>query len=335
VMTSVLAVRRRAPLTVAFVVMAALLLQTWADVPTDAQLATVAAPLVAVFSVGAYTRGRASYAGLAGCALMAVAVIRTDGGGLQSLVFAVAVVVGAPWLAGRLVRLRTEQARSADELARAAIHSAEEQARRAAEAERRRIARELHDVISHALSVMVVQAGAAERLVRDEPDRAIESLRHVQGSGRQAVAEMRRLLTLLRTPDEPDRDPQPELFQLEQLVDESRHEGRNVSLHVRGQQRPLPRGLDLSAYRVVQEALTNVRKHANGAAARVVVEFGPDRLELTVEDDGAATQRPVGQGQGLLGMRERVSLYGGTLDMGPGGHGGWRVHATFPLEPAP
>ena len=334
VMCLALLARRHAPDAVLVTVLTALLVQTWLGVPSNDQLATVAIPVIAAYSLGAHARSAAvSIRGMVAGALLIGAVVTLDDGGASDVGFGLALLVG-PWLAGRLVRGRTDQARLSDERALRATQSAAEQARAAADAERARIARELHDLVSHTLSVMVVQAGAAERLVRTDPDRAEESLREIQRSGRQAVTEMRSLLSVIRTADEPAREPQPGLAQLADLVGQERSAGRDVSMAVHGTVRPLPSGLELSAYRVTQAALVNARTHADGASVQVRVDYRPECLDLTITDDGRGHDHEVGSGHGVIGMRERVALYGGRLEVGPLGESGWQIRATFPV-PAP
>jgi signal transduction histidine kinase len=197
--------------------------------------------------------------------------------------------------------------------------------------ERVRIARELHDVVAHALSVVVVQAGAA---IDDEPERAREALRSIRATGVEALGEMRRMLGILREQgDELALAPQPSVAELDPLLEHARAAGLDARLVVEGAPRALPPGLDLAAYRIVQEALTNVRKHA-AQASRVDVRlrYGPAAVELEVVDDGHANGNgSPGDGHGLIGMRERVGLYGGELTVGPALPYGYRVHASLPI----
>jgi signal transduction histidine kinase len=206
-------------------------------------------------------------------------------------------------------------------------------------AERGRIARELHDVIAHSVSLMGVQAGAVERVLERDPDRAREALRSIQATARESVGELRRLLGILRADQEPaGLAPQPGLGALAALIEESRRAGLPTELAVDGEARPLPAGVELSAYRVAQEALTNVRKHAPGARTSVVVRYGPDDLELCVRNAAAATngaEPASGTSHGLVGMRERVALYGGSLEARPEPGGGFLVRARLPVEVAP
>jgi len=208
----------------------------------------------------------------------------------------------------------------------------EENARRAVLEERVRIARELHDVVAHHVSVMGVQASAGRRVLDRRPEQAEELLGSIEDSSRQAVTELHRLLGFLRRDDRADGlAPQPRLDQLRDLVAGA---GLSIDLVVAGEPRELPATLELSAYRVIQEALTNARKHSGGTAATVRVDYRPAELQIAVRDDGcdgtAPAREPVG-GHGLLGMRERVRLHGGHLRAGPRPDGGFEVHATFPL----
>jgi signal transduction histidine kinase len=222
---------------------------------------------------------------------------------------------------------------SAQRLLRAeAEHEA--QTRRAVDAERARIAGELHDVVTHNVSVMVVQAGAARSVLSSSPEQAREALLAVEASGRTAMSELRHLLGLLAPAggDEELLVPQPGAARVPALVERVRAAGLSVELSVTGA-RDLPPGVDLAAYRVVQEALTNVIKHAGTARAAVVLEYRRDDLVITVTDDGRPVTGAGGPGgRGLIGLRERIGLYGGELDAGPRPGGGWRVRARIPLE---
>jgi signal transduction histidine kinase len=203
--------------------------------------------------------------------------------------------------------------------------------------ERATIARELHDVVAHHMSVMVVQAGAARAVAATDPAAAAEALRQVEASGRTGLAEMRRLLEVLKAEgDGNGRSPQPGLAHLDELLDAMRASGLRVEAVIEGSPRRLPPGVDLSSYRIVQEALTNVLRHAGGASARVVVRYEPDAVELEIADDGAGPPEDpeATGGHGLIGMRERVQLFGGELEAGPRPGGGFRVRARLPTEPA-
>jgi signal transduction histidine kinase len=192
----------------------------------------------------------------------------------------------------------------------------------------------LHDVIAHSLSLMVVQANAAEEVCKRDPPSALAAVRAVQETGRQALVEMSRLVGLLRADgDEAGLSPQPRLDELGALIAQVRQAGLSVSLHVAGDHRALPLGVELTAYRVVQEGLTNVRKHAGGAHTDVTLRYGADALEIDVVDEGPGIGNGHGGGHGLIGMRERVFVFGGDLAAGPTPGGGFAVHARLPLEP--
>ncbi|WP_016998112.1 sensor histidine kinase [Kocuria atrinae] len=195
------------------------------------------------------------------------------------------------------------------------------------------MARELHDVVAHAMSVIVVQAGAAQ-LVTDDEEEVRRSLETIRSTGADALAEMRRFVTMLRDPEETAlRVPQPGLAAVEQLVNEARANGLPVTFEVHGTPRNLPAGVDLAAYRIIQEALTNTRQHASGVSSiEVIIDYGSDMLRLGVHDDGLAMAQTSGSGHGLIGMRERVQLYGGSLRAGPSDSRGFMVVAVLPLE---
>ena len=254
------------------------------------------------------------------------------------------VVPIAVWLAigfgvGYLISRRTEQARAAWEAHRVLASEQERRTQRAIEDERARIARELHDVVAHSLSVIVVQAAAERRsLAEPEPDLGSVdgTLGSIERSGREALVDLRRLLGLLRrTDDAMALAPQPGLAQLDELVAAVREAGIQVDVEISGERPALPPGLDLTAYRIVQEALTNVLKHAEATRVRVCVAFQRNQLELEVADDGRAGGRGAlagaGSGQGLIGMRERVNVFDGTLSARAENGHGWTVRARLPL----
>lgn len=251
------------------------------------------------------------------------------------------MIFALSWVVGD--RLRTRRAYYAELEERAArLHREREaQSKAAVAAERARIARELHDVVAHNVSVMVVQADGAAYVLDAAPDQAKQALATISATGRQALAEMRRLLGLLRAGDDAGGEylPQPGVDQLEDLIDQVRGAGLPVRFEVAGNARPLSSGVELTAYRIVQEALTNVRKHGGeGASARVLLDFGEAALDLLIEDDGRGPLAPYDQGgrdglgQGLIGMRERIGMVGGTLDAGPRPGGGFRISAVLPLK---
>jgi len=245
---------------------------------------------------------------------------------------ATGIIFGIIWTIAFALGGKLQEADEARERAARAEREREERARAAVSEERARIARELHDVVGHSVSVMTVQASAVRRLLRPEQEREREALLIVEQTGREALAEMRRMVGVLRRPDEaPALAPQPSLEHLGKLVEHAREAGLPVELHVEGDPVQLPVGLDLTAYRLVQEGLTNTLKHARAKRAEVVVRYGEDHIELTVSDDGAGAGNGDGSGHGLVGMRERVSVYGGELEAGPRVEGGYRLRAKLPL----
>src|SRR5438270_8475787 len=292
------------------------------------------AVLLALYAVGSRTRG--TELALAACvslgALFAAGLLAAyDPGGS----FAVALLVTASGLVvgGALGVLRFES-ETFDERAAELVRARDEHARAAVADERRRIARELHDVIGHSISVMGVQAGAVRSVLRDDQRRERDALLAVERTGREAVGEMRRLIGLLRPQEDADGDPPPSLRRVEQLVSDMRGAGLDVHLNVHGDPARLPPGVDLAGYRILQEALTNAFKHAPGAHVEATVTCSDQALEIQVIDDGTATPRSDGDhiGHGLVGMRERVSLYGGALvaERRPGD--GFQVRARIPFE---
>jgi signal transduction histidine kinase len=299
----------------------------------DAAFAVVAALLIALYSVGAHTGGWRAVAGVLAMLAVVFGVVAADPEGADpgSYVFFL-FVVGGPWLAGRAIRHRRLSERHLEARALAAEREREERARAAVAEERVRIARELHDVVAHAISVIVVQARGGRRSLATEPEEAREAFDSIEASGREALAEMRRLLGMLRKGDEElALAPQPSLRHLDTLVAQVKEAGLPVELFVEGEPTALPPGVDLSAYRIVQEALTNALRHAGPATARVVVRYGAEDLEVEVTDTGRRPAGGDGAGHGLVGMRERVTLFGGELEAGRRGEGGFAVRARLPL----
>jgi signal transduction histidine kinase len=329
-----LAVRRYYPWPVLVVVFGSFLLDRALGLSLFNYLATVLAGLVSLFTLAVTRPLRPAAVGfvLAYAATVAAAL----GHSLQGLAWGL-VLLGGAWLAGRAIRSRRllieELRRTAQELERAR----DENARAAVADERSRIARELHDVVAHAVSVMVVQAGAAHRTLDTDPGRAGRAMLAVQESGRQALAELRRLLGVLRPGDAgaPELSPQPGLADLEALVTRMGEAGLQVSVSEQGRPGELTPGVDLTAYRIVQEALTNVLKHAHTRQAAVAVRYAPDAVELEITDEGDGPPAMNGHhGHGLIGMRERAALYGGQLDAGPGHNRGYVVRARLPRTAA-
>jgi signal transduction histidine kinase len=323
-----LAWRRRAPLIVFTVVSAvvatASLFGNWPE--------SVALLWIATYSAAAYTERERLLRVLVPVAIVASVAIsvgeRVDRGlNWVTIASELLLTFGLPALLGRMTFNRRRRIALDRELA----------TREAIVAERGRIARELHDVVAHHMSVMIVQAAAARAVGETDPTAAAEALRRVEDSGRAGLAEMRRLLRLLDADDPADREPQPGLARLDELLEGMRATGLPVEAVVEGTPRPVSPGVDLSAYRVVQEALTNSLKHAGGAGARVVLRYRPTVLELEIADEGPGSlvDTTSSGGRGLMGMRERVQLCGGEFEAGPHDGGGFVVRARLPAEAEP
>ena len=297
--------------------------------------------LVAAYAVGAYSANRrrvtrAATAMLGALALLNIARVLADHKPLHSIgaIVGNTVIFGSAFVMGDNVRRRRQRIADLEEHAAHATREREMLGRQALAEEQRRIARELHDVVAHSLSVMVVQAGAARRVLASRPEQASTALATIEVTGRDALNEMRRLLGVLRGEDAASMAPQPSLDQLHELA--SADPSLPVTVAIDGTRRPLPPAVDLQAFRIVQEALTNVRKHAGPATASVRIDYRADHVEVTVSDDGrcASVPAPDTAGHGLVGMRERVSLVGGTLQAGPRPGGGWLVRASLPVPAA-
>jgi signal transduction histidine kinase len=339
--TAPLAWRRRAPLAALLAVLGAygVVGSGWPDLnPLYGFMAVV----LAAYSVGAYAQPRRAALGGA-----LVVLLFWVGGLLDNLrhpgtvplgdfVF-VTFLFGGAWLLGRVMGARGLQTVELQQRAARLEAEREAQAHAAVAAERARIARELHDVIAHSVSVMVVQAGAAEEVLEDAPERARAPLEAVQETGRQTIVELRRLLGILREDGQAvPLAPQPGIAHLDLLLEQTREAGLPVQLRIQGDPTPLPPGIDLAAYRIVQEALTNTLNHAGPAHAEVTVRYAERALELEVVDDGRGPPTngsSAGGGHGLVGMRERAALYGGTLQAGPRvDAAGFAVRARLPRE---
>ncbi|WP_267244197.1 sensor histidine kinase [Streptomyces sp. PR69] len=310
------------------------------------------AMLVIIYTVAAHDGPRwasrlALIGGLSAASLAQIRWPEPDTGTFSRVV--ITIILSVPfalaWVLGDSLRTRRAYFAQLEERATRLEKEREAQAKVAVAAERARIARELHDVVAHNVSVMVVQADGAAYVLDTAPDQAKQALETISTTGRQALAEMRRLLGVLRTGDDPESGeyvPQPDVRQIEELVEQVRNAGLTVDFKVEGTPRPLPSGVELTAYRIVQEALTNTRKHGGpeaGASVRLV--YFDDGLGLLVEDDGRGSSHELyedggadGKGHGLIGMRERVGMVGGTLDAGPRPGGGFRISALLPLKPA-
>ncbi|MGP2438270.1 sensor histidine kinase [Streptomyces sp. JW3] len=344
----VVAVRRRLPekmLLLSAVLGAGQLVLNVSTMPADFSM------LVIVYTVAATGARWASRLALAmGLCAAPVAQLRwpseyTGVSGNIALTVFMTVPFALAWVLGDSIRTRRAYFAQLEERAARLEKEREAQAKVAVAAERARIARELHDVVAHNVSVMVVQADGAAYVLDAAPDQARKALETISSTGRQALAEMRRLLGVLRTGEHQEAGeyvPQPDVQQIEHLVQECRGSGLPVDFEVEGTPRPLPSGVELTAYRIVQEALTNTRKHGGpNAGASVRLVYFDDGLGLLVEDDGKGAPHEMyeeggldGQGHGLIGMRERVGMVGGTLDAGPRPGGGFRISVLLPLKPA-
>jgi signal transduction histidine kinase len=296
---------------------------------------------IAVFSAARHGRGRVPWmaAGVAAVALLVVDLVVEELQSPSEIVFHWGVTATV-WGFGYGLRRHEQRAEESTRRAVQAEVAATEQAMAAVLAERTRIARELHDIVAHSVSTMVVQAGAAEQVVGEDPELARRALATIRATGADALGEMRRVVAMLREEgDGADGDlaPQPGLDGLPELLAATRTSGLEATLEVHGTPQPLPPGLELTGFRVVQEALTNARRHSGAASVRVVVEHDPAELRIEVRDDGpGAGPGPAGPtgagGHGLVGMRERVAMYGGHVEAGPGESGGFVVRVVLPLE---
>ncbi len=291
--------------------------------------------LIGAYSAGAHSENRAWSLALA----LSAGILPDVGysltrwmGGLPG---SYAVIPFTAWLIGHAVRAQRRQVAGLRERALRLERERDATARAAVAEERARIARELHDVVAHAVSVMVVQTEAARRMLRRRPDEAEAALRTVSSTGSEALSELQHLLGVLAGDvNQAALEPAPGLGDLDALVERVRAAGLLVAVHLDGELRPLPRGLDLTAYRIVQEALTNVLKHAGTSRATVCLRFDGDCLGIEVTDTGRGVSGSNGTGRGLVGMRERVAAYGGELQAGPRPEGGYTVRARLPLEVA-
>ena len=333
-----LTLRRRFPLFVLLVINALLILYRLLDVPEGT--ATAYALLLALFSAGAYgTRRWRTWARGISVASVAVALtyllffrLPTDTSLFayeeNQVLAQIATILlnlflfGAAWWVGDIFRIRRERE--------------EENARQAVINERVRIARELHDVVAHHVSVMGIQAGGARRVLPQQPEKAQEALSLIESASRQAVSELHRLLGFLRQGQQDDElSPQPSLQQLNALVKQIHEAGLPVEVKIEGVERQLPPGIELSAYRIIQEALTNTLKHAGAAKATVTIRYVNNAVELEIIDNGKGLTRSGGQefrGKGIMGMRERVSLHEGRFETGNVPDGGFSVRVTLPVN---
>ena len=333
-----LTLRRRFPLFVLLVINALLILYRLLDIPEGT--ATAYALLLALFSAGAYgsrrwrTWARGISVGSVAVVLTYLLFFRvtTDASlftyeenevlGRIANILLNLILFGGAWWVGDIFRTSRERE--------------EENARQAVINERVRIAREIHDVVAHHVSVMGIQAGGARRVLPQQPEKAKEALSLIESSSRQAVSELHRLLGFLRQGQKTDElSPQPSLRQLRALVNDMQEAGLPVEVKVEGTERPLPPGIDLSAYRIIQEALTNTLKHAGAAKATVNIRYENSAIELEINDNGKGLTQADGQefrGKGMMGMRERVNLHGGRFEAGNIPEGGFSVRVTLPVN---
>jgi signal transduction histidine kinase len=286
---------------------------------------------VALYTVAEHCDRRASLraAGVA-LAVLAVPLVTQAGGGFGPKLLAQLIGFAVAWLVGDSVRSRRRYTEALEEKAERLERERETEAARAVAEEQARIARELHDVVAHSLSVIVVQAAAARDVFASRPERAHEALTNIEATGRGALGELRRLLGGIR--GGAPFAPQPGVADLDDLVRQVRGAGLDVTVGIEGQQTPLPPAIDLSVYRLVQEALTNTLKHAHATRADIALRYATDGLGLEIRDNGTARTNGSGTGNGLIGMRERVALFGGSFAAGPDPEGGFTVSARFPIE---
>jgi signal transduction histidine kinase len=294
--------------------------------------------LVAVYSVAAYGSRWVSLAGLVVAEVGSVANQLTPGRFQAPTVISNALLIAAVWLLGHFVGVRRVYVGQLEERTAELEQARAELARRAVTEERLRLARELHDVVAHAISVIAVQSGVGAHIANTQPEEAAKALVAIEATSRGALEELRRLLGVLRQEHEPQGDlaPVPGLADLDSLLAEVSKAGLAVKLRVNGTRPPVPAGVDLSAYRIVQEALTNVVKHAGPAHAQVTIGYRDQDVTVEVTDDGqgavtSGSDGQAGSGHGLIGMRERVAAFGGELEVGPRPGGGFRVAARLPL----
>jgi signal transduction histidine kinase len=289
--------------------------------------------LAVAFLLGNLRDFRRAGVGLAVVVGSAVTIVANIPGHATSELVFLPVDFAVGWVAGFAVRERAERAEAAEVRATAAELERDAATRVAVAEERARIARELHDIVAHAVSVMVLQVGAVRHKLPDALAEERDALRGVERVGRASLGEMRRLLAVMRRDgDRVELAPQPGLDGLDTLVKDIGRAGLPVELHVEGEPFPLPRGMDLSAYRIAQEALTNALKHAHASHAEVTIHYAPDEVQIEVRDNGHGAVPGNGHGQGLIGIRERVKLYGGDMTAGTANGGGFILSTRLPLQ---
>jgi signal transduction histidine kinase len=336
VAAAALPLRRRYPLGALTVILPAVAVAVGLQV----EQSLVYLSALALYTVSAVSPRRTSQIAL-GVVLVAMwsAVTAANESRLGGGLFVTGVGILAAWLAGENTRSRMVYATAVSERAAEREVEREQRMQRAVADERVVIARELHDIVAHAMSVIAVRAGVARVVIDAQPDEAREALGIIETTARRALQEMRLLVGVLRRTDgvgDGELIPAPGLDRVVELVDQARHAGVEVAVEIDGDERPLPGGADLSAYRIIQEALTNVARHAGPTRARLRIVYRTDEIVIEVVDEGGRNwdqphPDPAGSGHGLIGMRERAALYGGELVAGPHGHG-FEVRATLPIE---
>jgi signal transduction histidine kinase len=331
-MSLLLLFRRRHPLATA-VILVAVAVPASAALVDPSELISTFFPLLALaYAAGAYAEPRTGRIALAFLLAGVFAVAMFDETKDAGNVYFPCLIVLLCFLGGRTVRTRARHAGELHEAAALAAERREREAQEAVAGERRRIAREMHDVVAHSISLMVIQAGGARRILATDPARAEEAAARIRSAGTEALAEMDVLLGVLESA--PDGASPPTLDRLGELVERARAAGLPVTLEITGTRRALSAGAELAVYRVVQEALTNAIKHAGGATTRVQLTWGEDALDVSVADhgDGGPSPQLAGAGHGLMGMRERLRVYGGDVESGPRPDGGFEVAAHLPIE---
>jgi signal transduction histidine kinase len=339
--TAAIAFLRRWPLGVLIVLVSALV--TGAALGYELSDVAFLASLVTVFVVASRTTGFRAIAGAGLTISVLVALYVLEGDGITTIgeLLINTAIFAATWAGGVLVRSRVARIAQVESYAAELSQQRDVAAREAAADERARIARELHDAVGHTLNLIVVQAGAAQRVRESNPAAAYDALQSIENTGRQALTDMDRMLGILREQSEVGGDvdlgPRPGLARLEPMLEEARSAGLIVAVEVTGEARKLPVSVDLTAYRIIQEAITNVIKHAPGADAVVKIDYAPRMLKLEVRNgpprDGAARVKS-GGGRGLPGMKERVALFGGSIQSAPMSGGGFLVQISLPLDGA-
>jgi signal transduction histidine kinase len=334
VMGLALACRRRSPMTVLVIVFTGEIVQAALGVDSNTGFSSFFALVVAVCSAAYHARYPMVVLPVS-VSLVWVGVLIEKGPSPADLLYA-GVIVGGVWLAGYAVSIRQVRSQLSEQRAAQAEREAAWQATAAVNLERARIARELHDVVANSMTAMALHVGGIRRLLQPEQQAEREALLVAERTGRQALTEMHRLLGLLREGGQAaPHTPLPRLADAADLLDPVRSGGLTADLRVEGTPRPLPPGIDLSAYRILQEAITNVVKHADATRLDCVIRYDDKTLRLDVADDGRpprAGRAAPAAGHGLVGMRERVALYGGTLEAGPRPEHGYRVTAILPLD---